>query len=285
MLGAIEAGGTKFVCAVSDDQLNIIERHTIKTTTPEETMPQVIDFFKQYDVEAIGVGSFGPIDINEASDTYGYITQSPKLAWQNYNFVGALKKEFNIPIGWNTDVNVAALSESTLGAAKGTNSSIYITVGTGVGGGAMINGEMLQGFGHPEMGHMLLQKHPDDEFEGNCPYHKSCLEGLAAGPAIEKRYGVKGDQLAEHDDVWEIQAYYLAQAIVNLSLIISPERIVLGGGVMKQEQLFPLIKEEVSKQMNNYMALPDLDNYIVSPGLGDNAGITGGLLLAQAQIK
>lgn len=285
MLGAIEAGGTKFVCAVSDDQLNIIERHTIKTTTPEETMPQVIDFFKQYDVEAIGVGSFGPIDINEASDTYGYITQSPKLAWQNYNFVGALKKEFNIPIGWNTDVNVAALSESTLGAAKGTNSSIYITVGTGVGGGAMINDEMLQGFGHPEMGHMLLQKHPDDEFEGNCPYHKSCLEGLAAGPAIEKRYGVKGDQLAERDDVWEIQAYYLAQAIVNLSLIISPERIVLGGGVMKQEQLFPLIKEEVAKQMNNYMALPDLDNYIVSPGLGDNAGITGGLLLAQAQIK
>lgn len=285
MYGAIEAGGTKFVCAVSDENFEIKERVSLPTTTPEETLAKVFEFFDQFELTSIGIGSFGPIDVNKKSNTYGYVTTTPKVAWTNYNFLGAVKERYPIPVGWTTDVNAAALGELKKGAAQGLESCIYLTVGTGVGGGAVINGKLLEGYGHPEMGHLLVRLHPDETYKGFCPYHGNCLEGIAAGPAIEGRYGKKGHELADQAHVWEMEAYYLAQALVNYTLILSPERIVLGGGVMKQEQLYPLIRKEFEKLMAGYVAVPSLEEYIVAPGLGDNAGITGCLLLAEAELK
>lgn len=284
MLGAIEAGGTKFICAVSDRTLNIKERISIPTTTPEETLKAVFEFFDPFNLDAIGIGSFGPIDVNHASDTYGYITTTPKTAWQHVDFVGQMNERYHVPIGWTTDVNAAALGELEEGAAKGMSSCLYLTVGTGIGGGAVVDGKPLEGFGHPEMGHLLVRVHEDDTYEGHCPYHKNCLEGLASGPAIEERYGKKGHELADDKKVWEIEAYYLAQALVNYTLILSPERIILGGGVMKQKQLFPLIRKKFAELMNGYVATPDLEKYIISPGLVDDAGITGSLILARNEL-
>lgn len=284
MLGAIEAGGTKFVLAVSDDEFNIIERQSIPTTTPEETFEKVFEFFDQYDVSAIGIGSFGPIDVNIKSETYGYITTTPKTAWEHTDFIGVMKERYSVPMGWTTDVNAAALGELTYGAAKGKESCLYLTVGTGVGGGAVIKGEPLEGFGHPEMGHILVRKHPEDHFEGLCPYHCDCLEGLAAGPALEKRYGKKAQELTNNDQVWEIEAHYLAQALMSYTLTLSPEKIILGGGVMKQAQLFPLIRDKFIRLMNDYVQTPDMEEFIVSPQLKDDAGITGCLILAQRAL-
>lgn len=284
MYGAIEAGGTKFVCAVSDENFEMKERVSIPTTTPEETLAQVFEFFDQFQLDSIGIGSFGPIDVNKKSETYGYVTTTPKVAWTNFDFVGAVKKRYSIPIGWTTDVNAAALGELKKGAAVGLNSCVYLTVGTGIGGGAVVNGELLAGYGHPEMGHMLVRLHPDESYAGFCPYHGNCLEGIAAGPAIEGRYGVKGHELADKKEVWQMEAYYLAQALMNYTLILSPERIVLGGGVMKQTQLYTLVREEFEKLMAGYVAVPPLEEYIVAPGLGDNAGIMGCLLLAEAEL-
>lgn len=283
MLGAIEAGGTKFNCAVSDDSINIIDKITIPTTTPEETMGAVIEFFKQYPLSSIGVGSFGPIDVNPDSETYGFITTTPKPFWGNYDFVGALKKEFDVSIAWTTDVNAAAYGEIKKGAAIGKNSCLYLTVGTGVGGGAIVNGEVLTGFGHPEMGHIKLSRHPKDGYKGKCPYHNDCLEGLAAGPAIEGRTGVKGQALSEEDPSWEIEAYYLAQALMAYTLVLSPEMIILGGGVMKQEHLLKKIHNSFLEQLNGYVNIPPITEYIVSCKLADEAGITGCLLLAKKE--
>lgn len=188
-LGGIEAGGTKFVCGIGDETGNIIERISFPTTTPEETMKQAISFFKSKELDAIGVGSFGPVDLDETSDTYGYITSTPKLHWDNYNILGELKEHFSIPIAFDTDVNSAALGEMEWGAAQDVDSCIYITVGTGIGVGAIVEGKLLHGMSHPEMGHILVRTHPEDSFTGNCPFHQHCLEGMAAGPAIGKRWG------------------------------------------------------------------------------------------------
>lgn len=284
MYGAIEAGGTKFVCAISDENFEIKERVSIPTTTPEETLSHVFEFFDQFKLDSIGIGSFGPIDVNKKSATYGYVTTTPKVAWTNFDFLGAVKKRYEIPVGWTTDVNAAALGELKKGAAIGLDSCVYLTVGTGIGGGAVVNGKLLAGYGHPEMGHMLVRLHPDESYGGFCPYHGNCLEGIAAGPAIEGRYGVKGHELADKIEVWQTEAYYLAQALMNYTLILSPERIVLGGGVMKQNQLYTLVREEFKKLMAGYVAVPPLEEYIVAPGLGDNAGVTGCLLLAADEL-
>lgn len=278
--GAIEAGGTKFVCAVSDENLNIIKRVSIKTTIPEETMVDVFKFFDKYKLESIGIGSFGPIDINLKSKYYGYITSTPKLAWANYNFVGEIKKRYNIGIAFTTDVNAAAFGELKKGAAIGLDSCIYLTIGTGIGGGAIVKGNLLEGYGHPEMGHILLRRHENDSYEGKCPYHKDCFEGMAAGPAIEERYGKNAVELENNEEVWRIEAYYIAQGLMNYVLTLNPEKIILGGGVMKQRQLFPLVREELKKLIAGYVDMPNLDKYIVPPVLEDNAGIIGCLLLA-----
>lgn len=285
-LGALEAGGTKMVCALGNEQGQIIERCTIPTTTPEETMKHIVRFFQDKQLDAIGIGCFGPIDLNRKSKTYGYITSTPKLGWRNFNIVGALAN-LNIPIGFDTDVNAAVLGETIYGASKGLDSSIYITVGTGIGVGVMVEGQLLHGLLHPEGGHILVRKHPKDDFKGSCPYHGMCLEGMASGPAIEKRWNKIANQLAEQDEVWNLEAYYLAQAIVNYMMMLSPKRVVLGGGVMKQRQLFPLIREQVTSILNGYLqheTLLDMDQYIVASQCEDNQGILGCFELAKQAL-
>lgn len=289
LFGAIEAGGTKFVCGIGNENGEILERVSFPTEEPEKTLKQVFEFFKDKKIVALGVGSFGPIDPDLNSETYGYITKTPKPYWSDFNFIGELKKKIDVPMVFDTDVNGAALGEATWGAAKGLENCLYLTIGTGVGGGALVSGKLVHGMLHPEMGHIHIIPHPEDKFEGNCPFHKTCLEGMASGPAIEKRWGVKGDQLGADHKAWEFEAYYIAQALVNYILVLSPEKIILGGGVMKQEQLFPLIRKNVKKLLNNYVQtkelLNDIDNYIVAPGLGDNAGLAGAVALAISAIK
>lgn len=285
-LGAIEAGGTKFICGIGDEEGQVLERISIPTTTPDETIRQVVEFFRGKEISAMGIGSFGPVDLDKNSDTYGYITSTPKPHWAQCNLVGEIQKYIHVPVAFDTDVNAAALGEMEWGAAKGLESCIYMTVGTGIGVGAITEGKLLHGLTHPEMGHILVRRHPQDSFEGNCPYHKDCLEGMAAGPALEKRWGQKGIELADKPEVWEMQAYYLAQALVNYILILSPKKMVIGGGVMKQEHLFPMVRRQVLSQLNGYVQHSQLTeeniaNYIVPPGLGDNAGLCGALALAK----
>lgn len=285
MLGAIEAGGTKFVCAVGEENGKVVDRIEIPTTVPEETMGRVIEFFKKYRVDAVGIGSFGPIDVNNESQTYGFITSTPKTAWKDYPFVQKIKDAFDVPVGFNTDVNVAALGEGTFGAARGIDSCLYITVGTGIGAGAIVQGKLLQGLSHPEMGHILVRRHHKDSYQGKCPYHGDCLEGMASGPAIEERWGIKGADLSGRADVWDLEGYYLAQAIMQYILILSPKKIILGGGVSNQEQVFTAIYKYLPELIRDYVSIPELSNYIVRPELGNNAGISGALIMAYQTLK
>ena len=282
--GSLEAGGTKMVCAIGDEQGNILERVSIPTLAPETTMPAILDFFKNKNISALGIGCFGPVDLDKKSPTYGYITTTPKLAWRNYDIVGVCKKELGIHVGLDTDVNGSALGEATWGCTKELDNSIYITVGTGIGVGVIIDKKPYRGMLHPEGGHIFLARHPQDPMErGVCPYHELCLEGLASGPSIQARWGKPGVELADRKEVWELEAYYLAQAICSYIMILSPERIIVGGGVAHQEQMMPLIRKEVLRQMGGYIAakgMQDLDNYIVLPSLNDNQGILGALKLA-----
>lgn len=287
-IGALEAGGTKMVCAVGTQEGEILEQVSIPTETPELTMPKLVEYFKDKELEALGIGCFGPIDLNRNSKTYGFITTTPKLAWANYNIVGAFKEALPIPIGFDTDVNGSALGEATWGITRGLENSVYITVGTGIGAGIIANGRLLHGMLHPEGGHLLLARHPSDSYEGGCPYHKTCFEGLAAGPAIEARWGRKAALLADRREVWELEAYYIAQALVNYIMLLSPQRIVLGGGVMHQEQMLPLVREEVRRQLNGYIRtkeLEDMEHYIVLPSLKDNQGIMGAVKLGLNELE
>lgn len=282
LVGGIEAGGTKFVCAVTDGKNGIQERISMPTETPEQTLPRLFEYFDQFDhLDAIGLASFGPIDVNPKSKTYGAIMDTPKAGWEHYDILGAMKAHYpDTQFAFTTDVNAAAYGELKMGAADGLDSCVYLTVGTGIGGGVVEHGQILQGYSHPEIGHMLIRQQIEDSYEGTCPYHHNCLEGLAAGPAIERRWGKKGHLLPTDHQAWQMEADYLAQACVNIALMLSPERIVFGGGVSKQAQLFPMIRESFKRQMAGYVQTPDLDDYIVHVALGDDAGITGALLLA-----
>ena len=283
IIGAVEAGGTKFVCGIGNEQGDIIDRISFPTEAPETTLGNAIAYFRDKQVEAIGIGSFGPININRESPQYGFVTTTPKPGWTNYDFLGAMKKAFDVPYGWDTDVNAAAFGEATWGAAKGLDSCAYFTIGTGVGLGVYVEGKLVHGLVHPEGGHIFVRRHEEDRYAGFCPYHGDCLEGLAAGPAIEKRWNVPGKDLAPDHPAWKLEAYYIGQAVINTVLMLSPKKIILGGGVMKQEHLFPMIREEVSRGLNGYVQSEALhsgiDQYIVSPGLGDNAGLSGALAL------
>jgi fructokinase len=289
ILGSIDANSTKFVCGIGNENGDIIEKISFQTTTPEETLQLVTDYFKDKQIEALGVGSFGPIDLNQESSTYGFITSTPKKHWKNVNLLGELKKHLNIPMAFDTDVNAAALGELEWGAAKGLDSCIYMTVGTGIGVGAIAEGKLIHGMLHPEMGHILVKRHEDDTYKGNCPFHGDCLEGMASGPAIENRWGQKGVVLSANSQVWELEAYYLAQALVNYILVLSPKKLIIGGGVMQQKQLFPMIIENVVNLLNGYIQhenlLVDIDDYIVPPELGDNAGLCGALALAKNTVS
>lgn len=283
LIGGIEAGGTKMVCAVGDENGNICDRVSFPTRQPKETFEDMIGYFRQWEIKALGIGCFGPLDLNKQSKTYGYITKTPKAGWEYCNIVGTFREAFGIPVGFDTDVNGAVLGEVTWGAAKGLENAIYITVGTGVGVGVYLNGALLHGLVHPEAGHILLSRHPKDHYEGKCPFHKNCMEGLAAGPAIEARWGKKGAELSDRNEVWELEAYYIAQAIMDYILVYSPEKVILWGGVMHQDKLFPMIREEVKRQLNGYVShekiLEHIDDYIVPPALGEDPGIKGAIRL------
>lgn len=288
-IGALEAGGTKMVCAVGDEDGKILERVSFATKKPEETVMEILGFFHRFSLDAIGIGTFGPVDLDRTSPTYGHITTTPKILWRNFDLLGNIKKEFLIPVGLDTDVNASAIGEATYGVTKGLDSSIYLTVGTGIGVGVILDGKAVHGMQHPEGGHILLVKHPEDGYyTGRCPYHANCLEGLASGPAIEERFGVKSVELPAESPAWEIESYYLAQALVDFTLVYSPKRIVLGGGVMHQKQLFPKIREKYKDMLNDYVDTPyvrDLDNYIVPCSSDDNQGIRGCIKIGLDELQ
>ncbi|HJA72754.1 MAG TPA: ROK family protein [Candidatus Limosilactobacillus faecipullorum] len=279
LLGSVEAGGTKFVCAVGNEDYRIMDSVHFPTTTPAETLQKTIDYFKKFpDLKAISVASFGPIEIRHNSPKYGYITNTPKPGWSNVDFVGALKKEFDLPIYWTTDVNGSAFGEyvlSTLFNQK-LNSLVYYTIGTGVGAGAVIDGKFVGDMGHTEMGHIRLKRHPDDlDFKGICPFHGDCLEGLVAGPTFEARTGKKGQDVPLTDHVWDIMAYYVAQAALDTTLMFRPAKIIFGGGVVSEEFL-KKVRPQFKELLNDYVEVGDLDKYIVMPLAKNNGSATVG---------
>lgn len=288
--GGIEAGGTKFVCAVGSGPDDIRAEARFPTTMPEETIGRAIRFFQQHHKDepltAIGIASFGPVDPNPASPTFGHITTTPKSGWAHTDLAGAMQRALGVTVGFDTDVNGAALGEHRWGAAQGVDTFVYLTIGTGIGGGGMVNGQLIHGLIHPEMGHMLVTHDLDsDPYPGCCPYHGDCLEGLATGPALEKRWGQRGEMLPAHHPAWPLEAKYLALGLVNIICILSPQRIIMGGGVMQQPVLFPLVRREVQELLHGYLQAPaileQIDDYIVPPGLGDRAGVLGAIALAQ----
>ncbi len=276
------------VCSIGDENGNVFEKVSFPTNTPDDSMPKIIAFFKERGIDKLGIGSFGPLDLNVGSKTYGNITSTPKPGWHDYPLLANLKAALGVPVAIDTDVNAAAWAEHKMGAGKGLDSCVYVTVGTGVGGGVVVDGKMLHGLVHPELGHMLLRSDPKDPLpQGVCPYHKSCLEGLAAGPSIKARFDTPAQDLPNEHLAWELEAEYLAQMCANIVLTLSPEVIVLGGGVMQQMHLFPPIRKRTQELLNGYVAhekiMTNIDEYIVPPGLDTNSGVTGALLLgAQA---
>ncbi len=290
LYAGIEAGGTKFVCGTGTGPDDLRLFPSFPTTNPQETLQQAISYLRahrqQSPIAAIGIGSFGPLDLNPASPTYGFITNTPKPGWENTDFVGAIRQEIAVPIAFDTDVNAAALGEHEWGAAQGLDTFVYLTIGTGIGGGAFVNGQLVHGMVHPEMGHMHISHATlADPFKGICPFHTDCLEGLASGKAMGERWGQKADTLPPDHPAWELEARYLALALVNLIVILSPQRIILGGGIMQQTHLFPSIRQEVQRLLNNYVKSPqlldDIDSYIVPPALDNRAGVLGAIALAQ----
>lgn len=279
LLGSIEAGGTKFVCAVGNTNYQVQDSIHIPTTTPQETLQNCIEFFKKFeDLGAIGVASFGPIEIRRSSPKYGYITNTPKKGWQDVDFVGTLKKEFDIPVAWTTDVNGSAYGEYVLSTLfnKRIRSLVYYTIGTGVGAGAVVDGHFVGELGHPEMGHVRLKRHPDDlAFKGICPFHGDCLEGLVSGPTFEARLGKKGRDVPHDDHVWDIMAYYVAQAALNATLMFRPGQLVFGGGVVSEEFLAK-VRREFKKLLNDYVDVGDVDEYITMPLAKNNGSATIG---------
>jgi fructokinase len=286
--GGIEAGGTKWVCAISDGPGPPLKTGTFPTTGPAETMSRAVAFFTENGpVDVLGVGAFGPVDIRRGSPTWGTITTTPKPGWADTALVSALRSGLDVPVALDTDVNAAALGEWRRGAAAGLDTFCYITVGTGIGGGAIVNGRILHGLLHPELGHMRIPHDRErDPFDGICPYHGDCLEGLASGEAIRRRWGHAGQQLSD-DPVWELEAEYIALALVNLACTLSPQRIVIGGGVAKQPALLPQARRRMRELLAGYLRVPELtepdaiDRYIVTPRLGDQAGVIGALELAR----
>lgn len=291
LYGGIEAGGTKFVCAVGTDPRNILKETRFPTSSPDKTIARCINFFQDVQREtgrrlaAVGIGSFGPLDPDPSSVTWGSITTTPKEGWANVDFAGTIEQSLSVPVGFDTDVNAAALAEYVWGAGKGLSSVVYLTVGTGIGGGAVVDGKLLHGLLHPEMGHMFIPRAPSDTaFTGICPFHGDCLEGLASGPAIAARWGQDAQTLPDDHQAWELEAGYLAKAAANLFCILSPQCLILGGGVMQRKQLFSMIRKQTLELLGDYLN-PQLlsrtmDALIVPSDLGDAVGVLGALALA-----
>lgn len=291
LYGGIEIGGTKVICMMGTDPEHILSETRIPTTSPGETLPQVITFFEPAadQLEAVGIGSFGPLDLDPDSSSYGCITETTKTGWAGTDILGPIQSILGLPIGFDTDVNAAALGEQRWGAAQGLDTFLYLTIGTGIGGGALVEGNLLHGLMHPEMGHIPIpHDRNQDPFQGICAYHHDCFEGLASGPALEARWGARAETFSEDHPAWALEAQYVAYAVVNYISILAPQRIILGGGVMQQKHLFPLIRSEVLEILNGYMQVPDiigdLNHYIVPPALGNQAGILGSIALARKTI-
>lgn len=287
LFGGIEGGGTKFVCAIGTDPDDLRAETRFPTTTPTETLGKAIKFFKEFDgLSAVGIACFGPLNPHPASPAYGHILPTPKSGWTNTNIVGALHSALDLPIVFDTDVNGAALAEARWGAAQGCDPVLYLTIGTGIGGGALVNGKLLHGILHPEMGHIPLPRDPKlDPFPGVCPFHGDCFEGLAAGPALEKRWGQKAETLSPDHAAWDLEAHYIALAIASYIYTLSPQKIVIGGGVAQQAHMLPLVRQKVQALLNNYvqsqLITKNIDDYIVLPGLGNRAGVLGAIALAE----
>ena len=280
--GLIEAGGTKFVLGVSDGEGNIAARHQIPTTTPEETLGACVGWFREQGLApaAIGIASFGPLDLNRASPTWGHVTRTPKPFWSGADLVGPFARAFGCAVGIETDVNGAALAEARWGAGRSLNSLLYLTIGTGVGGGFVSDGRLLHGVSHPEMGHIRLPRHPQDiDFAGHCPFHGACLEGLAAGPSILARWGQSLSDLPAGHHGADIIAWYLGQAVATFQAILEPARIVMGGGVMATPGLIDKVRHAATAAGNGYF-VGDPAEIVVTPGLGTNSGLLGALAVA-----
>ena len=294
LLGGVEAGGTKFVCAVGTSEGDILAESRFPTTDPQETLARSVAFLRAQSVEhgplaALGVAAFGPLDPDPVSPTFGSITTTPKPGWGNADVVGYLRNAFDVPIGFDTDVNGAALAEGRWGAAQGLHSYVYLTIGTGIGGGIMAQGNLLHGLVHPEVGHMRIEHDwQQDPFPGTCPYHGDCLEGLASGPAIGRRWQIAGPDLPPERPAWDLEATYLARALHTVVVTLSPQRIILGGGVMEQAQLFPAVRQKLLDSLNGYVQHPailvHIDSYVVSPGLDNQAGVLGAIALAEQAL-
>ncbi|MFI5184548.1 MAG: ROK family protein [Vicinamibacteria bacterium] len=290
MYGGIEGGGTKFVCIVGSGPQDVRAEARLPTTSPEATIAEALAFFKDAQsrlgpLRALGIGSFGPVDLQPGSPTFGFITSTPKPGWSNVDLAGPFLRELRTEVFFDTDVNVAALGEWRWGAAQGLDTFVYLTVGTGIGGGGLVGGQLMHGLVHPEMGHLRLPRDPvSDPFPGACPFHGDCLEGLASGPALLARWGRPAQDLPRDHAAWPLEARYLGLALVNLICALSPQRIVMGGGVMEQPHLFPLVRQEVKELLNGYVRAPQIldaiETYVVPPVLGPGAGSLGALALA-----
>lgn len=284
--GGIEAGGTKFVCAIGDQSGSIHHETRFDTTTPDETLARALAFFQAHDpVEALGIASFGPLDLDKSSSQYGHITATPKPGWSGTDIAGRVSVALDVPVAFDTDVNGAALGEHRWGAARGLHTFVYLTIGTGIGGGGMVAGNLIHGALHPEMGHMRVpHDRSADPFAGTCPFHGDCLEGLAAGPAIEARWGARGETLGPDHPAWKLEARYLGLALANLALTLSPQRMILGGGVMHVPGMFAKVRTELQAALNGYVQhasyLEHIDKTVVPPELGDRAGVLGAIALA-----
>jgi fructokinase len=291
--GGVEAGGSKFVCAVGDAAGRIILRRTIPTTTPTETIANVGAFFRACPggtlLAGLGIGAFGPVDLNLHSPTYGYITATPKPAWQHFNVAGMLVDATGISnVSIDTDVNCAALAESLWGAGRGCDPLVYITLGTGIGGGVIVHGKALHGLVHPEMGHLRVPRDAGDPFPGCCPSHGDCLEGLASGTAIAQRWGIPAHELPPDHPAWRLETHDVALGLANIILTLSPRKIVLGGG-LRSKLLWSELFRELQELLNGYLRAPELGNliahYIVEPGLSDDAGVLGAIALAAQGVQ
>jgi len=289
LYGAIEAGGTKFVCAVAREPQTLLAQTRIATTVPAATLDAALAFFAQQEqihgkIAGIGIASFGPVDLRKQSARFGYILDTPKALWSQTDLVSPFAQHFHCPVSIDTDVNAAALAEARLGAGRGCDTLVYVTVGTGIGGGIFTHGHTHKGALHPELGHIRVRRHPDDQdFKGTCPFHGDCLEGLASGPAIQARYGAALDMLPAGHPAFAVIGDYLGQLAATLILLLAPQRILFGGGVMQQAALFPLLRVTTARLLNGYAGLGErtwLDQSVLPPALGADAGIVGAMLLA-----
>jgi fructokinase len=290
VFGAVEAGGTKFVCELAAADGTPLAATRIPTTSPGETLGKVLDFFSAQTAQhgrlrAIGVAAFGPLDLHPGSPTYGHILATPKALWSHTDLRAPFLQRFACPVAIDTDVNAAALAEAMQGAGRGCDTVVYVTVGTGIGGGACIGLRPLHGATHPEMGHIRVMRHPlDQDFHGTCPFHGDCLEGLASGPAIRARHGMALDELHDVEKAIAVTGFYLGQLAISAILLLSPQRIIFGGGVMQHAALLPELRRVAAQLLNGYAGLGGLDALnalIVAPGLGERSGIVGARLLAQ----